>query len=312
MGWLRGFHLYRTKLIKFKHLGTPYSDSGFTRGASPPTDDARGHFRLYHPSQIHREGFVVSALDGTPNDRREAPLWTPSVLTPCPPSADNSGHDQESRLPLTRPTVVSLQCTDGKLLWTDEDNMKKLACAAVMLLLSSSCETATVAQKVEEYNKGAAAYKQGDYSTAREIWRSLADQGVVQAQYNLGLIYTEGRGVPQDFSIGTQWYRKAAEHGHPKAQFNLGNMYENGHGVRQDSSLAAKWYRRAAGHGNARAQYNLGVLFISGKGVAQDDSAAAMWYRKAADQGLAVAQFNLGLMYSKGSGVAQDDTAALT
>ena len=42
------------------------------------------------------------------------------------------------------------------------------------------------------WNKGLAAYKQGDYATALREWQPLAEQGVAKAQYNLGGMYYKG------------------------------------------------------------------------------------------------------------------------
>jgi TPR repeat protein len=99
--------------------------------------------------------------------------------------------------------------------------------------------------------------------------------------------------------------RKAAEQGNARAQFNLGLMYATGQGVPQDYVEAARWFRKAAGQGNASAQYNLGVMYY-GRGVPQNYAEAARWYRKAADQGNASAQYNLGVMYYYGRGVPLD------
>ncbi len=94
--------------------------------------------------------------------------------------------------------------------------------------------------------------------------------------------------------------------GDASARFNLGLMYSNGQGVPQDYTEAVKWYGKAADQGDASAQYNLGLMCALGQGVPQDHAEAAKWYRKAADQGDASAQFNLGLMYGMGQGVPQD------
>jgi TPR repeat protein len=61
--------------------------------------------------------------------------------------------------------------------------------------------------------------------------RKLAEQGVADAQYRLGLIYYSGRGVPQDYKEAVRWHRKAAEQGYAKAQHELGRMYNIGYGV---------------------------------------------------------------------------------
>ena len=45
-----------------------------------------------------------------------------------------------------------------------------------------------------------AAYEAGDYATAVRSIRPLADQGLAVAQFNLGIMYAQGRGVPQDYA----------------------------------------------------------------------------------------------------------------
>ena len=74
-----------------------------------------------------------------------------------------------------------------------------------------------------------------------------AEQGDAGAQFNLGIIYDNGKGVKQDFGEAVAWYRKAAEQGHAGAQFNLGFMYDNGRGVEENHSEAVAWYRKGAG-----------------------------------------------------------------
>ena len=66
------------------------------------------------------------------------------------------------------------------------------------------------------------------------------------AQHNLGFMYDNGQGTPQDYAEAVKWYRLAAEQGHAQALNNLGFMYENGHGVLQDYAEAHKWYNLAA------------------------------------------------------------------
>ena len=48
-------------------------------------------------------------------------------------------------------------------------------------------------------------------------------------------------------------YRLAAEQGHVEAQYNLGTMFEAGRGVAQDDAEAAKWYGLAAEQGHVAA-----------------------------------------------------------
>ncbi|HOW54043.1 MAG TPA: CHAT domain-containing protein [Syntrophorhabdaceae bacterium] len=137
--------------------------------------------------------------------------------------------------------------------------------------------------------------------------RKAAGQGDMDAQYTLGLIYREGKVVPQDDKESVKWYRMAAGQGHAVAQNDLGFMYQNGRGVTRDYSEAVRWYRLSADQGQTLARYNLGCVYENGWGVPRDNKEAARWYRMAADQGDADAQYNLGRMYADGIGVPRDD-----
>ena len=65
----------------------------------------------------------------------------------------------------------------------------------------------------------------------------------------LGLFDTIGQGVTQDFEVAVEWYRKAADQGIANAQINLGFMYEKGQGVTQDYVQAHMWYNLATAGG---------------------------------------------------------------
>ena len=139
-----------------------------------------------------------------------------------------------------------------------------------------------------------------------EQLRKDAEQGDATAQYNLGVMYAEGQGVPQDYQQAVNWFRKAAEQGYASAQYNLGFSYATGEGVPQDYQEAVNWWRKAAEQGYTSAQFNLAVMYAEGRGVPQDYQEAVGWYRKAAEQGHDSAQYNLGAMYAAGRGVPQD------
>ena len=99
---------------------------------------------------------------------------------------------------------------------------------------------------------------------------------------------------------------KLAEQGDAKAQSNLGLLYGNGLGVPENDKTAVMWYTKAAEQGNAVAQSNLGLMYDNGWGVPENDKTAVMWFTKAAEQGFVDAQFNLGLMYGTGEGVPEN------
>ena len=63
--------------------------------------------------------------------------------------------------------------------------------------------------------------------------RTSAEGGNASAQNQLGLLYYEGTGVPQDYRQAKQWFEEAAKQGHTGAQTNLGTLYLNGEGLRK-------------------------------------------------------------------------------
>ncbi|HUJ95113.1 MAG TPA: tetratricopeptide repeat protein, partial [Terriglobales bacterium] len=82
-----------------------------------------------------------------------------------------------------------------------------------------------------------------------------------EEDYQQGVRYATGEGVPRDYSLAAKYYRLAAEKGLSDAQYDLAYLYELGLGVKRDLKLAAEWYRKAALKGDAEAQNNLGVLY---------------------------------------------------
>jgi hypothetical protein len=132
------------------------------------------------------------------------------------------------------------------------------------------------------FKNGKAAYDRGDYVKAYKEFKPLADQGLAEAQYILGLMCQAGQGVPKDYAEVVKWFRQAAEQGFPPAQRELGGLYANGQGVPQYHAEAIKWYRKAAEQGDDEAQFELGWAYADGNSVPQDFIQAYMWFDLAA------------------------------
>ena len=111
------------------------------------------------------------------------------------------------------------------------------------------CLTSSVGWSAD-FQKGATAYEQGDFATALREWTPLAEQGDVDAQFNLGGMYRKGKGVLQDYKTALKWYKLSAEQGYASAQSNLGLMYGTGKGVIQDNIYAHMWANISASNGN--------------------------------------------------------------
>jgi len=148
-----------------------------------------------------------------------------------------------------------------------------------------------------------------------ESLRQAAEQGDAEAQFRLGFMYANGRGVPEDDAEAVRWYRLASVRGHASAQYNLGYMYATGEGVPRDYTEAALWLRLAMAQDDASGEVSAslvhsGSLHLGGHTVPQDAATAAFLFRLAAEQGNPAAQYYLGVMYGNGEGVLKDSVLA--
>ena len=82
-----------------------------------------------------------------------------------------------------------------------------------------------------------------------EAVRIAAEQGEAHAQTSLGLLYSQGKGVPQDSQEAAKWFRKAAEQGDGFGQLMLGQKDAEGEGVPRDLVKALAWFTLAAAQG---------------------------------------------------------------
>jgi uncharacterized protein len=94
----------------------------------------------------------------------------------------------------------------------------------------------------------AVAARRGTTSKPQNGLASPPTQGDAAAQFRLGLMYSEGHGVPQDHAEAAEWYQRAANERYAQAQYNLGLLYANGEGVAQDNVQAHLWFNLAAVH----------------------------------------------------------------
>jgi hypothetical protein len=160
--------------------------------------------------------------------------------------------------------------------------------------------------------KPVAATINPDQLVALTRLKKAAEKGNAEAQFELGRIYGNGDGVPQDYQTAIDWLEKAAGQNHAKAQESLGSIYANGVGVKQDFSSARGWYMKAARNGLGSAQYLTATMFRFGLFESEVDMDQAIdWYRRAANQNVAAAQLALGKLAMRGKHVKQDDSAAL-
>lgn len=86
-------------------------------------------------------------------------------------------------------------------------------CLRISLLAAALLVAVSVAAVAGPLEDALAAHDKGDDAAALRIIRPLAEQGSAEAQYNLGIIYFTGQGVPRDTAEAAKWFRRAAERG---------------------------------------------------------------------------------------------------
>lgn len=82
-----------------------------------------------------------------------------------------------------------------------------------------------------DFQAGWKAYESGNFTAAYNEWQKLAERGDPKAQFNLGVLYDEGRGVTRDRSKAIELWTRAAENGDPQAQHNIALAYLAGKSV---------------------------------------------------------------------------------
>ena len=105
----------------------------------------------------------------------------------------------------------------------------------------------------------------------------LERAGHAAAEYNLGVLYLEGQGVPKDAIKAAALIGAAADKGNPDAMMDYGVLVFRGEGVQQNEKIGAQWLILAAKRGNPIAQNRAARLYLFGKGVAADPVEALKW-----------------------------------
>ena len=97
------------------------------------------------------------------------------------------------------------------------------------------------------------------YGKVKQLIQS-AQAGDANAQYNLGVLYFDGKDVPQNYLEAAKWYSCAADQGDKQAQFNLGLMCYRGMGIPQNHVYAYELFSLAAEQGDERAKQGMTAI----------------------------------------------------
>ena len=167
-----------------------------------------------------------------------------------------------------------------------------LGCALVSCLSSISN-----AKDSDYYGVASEYYDKGDFAKAFDAFKKAADEGDARADFELGVMYLYGRGIPLDDNSAFNSFAKAAENGNLGGVFMLGRMYIEGIGTEQDKDKAIAIYAKAADAGEPFFQYLLGEYYASGVFVDKDMKRALTLLEKAANGGSDYAALKLAEIY---------------
>ncbi|KAI8072587.1 hypothetical protein BC940DRAFT_252094 [Gongronella butleri] len=152
---------------------------------------------------------------------------------------------------------------------------------------------------------------------AFDMLQDLAtDEANGHAHYWLGACYEEGivDVCTPDLPKAFYHYRIAARTGDADAQFQVGFMLSNGKGVAKDRQAAFFWYESAGKQGHKTALYSVGLYYVKGlDGTCKNLEKAAFYFEQAAHLGMVLAMTALGNLYrlqltQQGANASQEQT----
>ncbi len=120
----------------------------------------------------------------------------------------------------------------------DEEIMMKRRYVACAVFAAVSAIMLAGTDVRADFESGWQAYQRGNFGDALKEWRPLAESGDPRAQFNLGAMYDEGKGVAADPVEAVKWWQRSAEQGLVLAQQNLASSLIAGDGVPQDFEAA--------------------------------------------------------------------------
>jgi Sel1 repeat len=126
-------------------------------------------------------------------------------------------------------------------------------------------------------DSGVSAFERGDYQTAQQELRPLAESGNPKAQYYIGLMAYSGKGVAPDSAEAIKWIKPAAENGMADAQYIYALLLEGGTPGAAGKIEAIKWFTLASDQGHVDAQMKLVDRYSRGDGIKPNLVQAYTW-----------------------------------
>jgi len=158
----------------------------------------------------------------------------------------------------------------------------------------------------EAFVAGLNAIDRQHYSTAFRAFKPMAEQGIAEAQNNIGFLYEKGFGVKRNYATAISWYTRSANQNLPEAQHNLGMLNYRGYGVQQNMTIAKRWFTKASDQNLGPSHYMLGLIYYEGNDTQKNPIRARVHFQKAALLGDINGQFMFAYMLASGEGKKEE------
>lgn len=143
--------------------------------------------------------------------------------------------------------------------------LRVIAGVTVAAVFTLSSLSSTFAEKLD-FDAGWTLYQQGLFVEAFDIWEPLANAGDAKAQFNLAVLYEQGRGIDVDYDKAAYWNNRAVNSEYPPALHNLALSL-----LAEKKNIEAIDYLRQAAENNfAFSQYTLGKIHQFGIGIPEN------------------------------------------
>ena len=147
--------------------------------------------------------------------------------------------------------------------------------------------------------KGYQALEDQDYKKALYYLSYEANLGDDKAQYNLGIMYKKGLGVPVNNNEAFSWFFLSANQGNILANYALGHAYLKGSGIKKNYKSALKAFKYAALREHPSSRLIIGNMYYQGQGVIVSYSRAFLWWSLAQDLNIGGASQNIDMIKKK-------------
>ncbi|MDR1463260.1 MAG: sel1 repeat family protein, partial [Azoarcus sp.] len=121
--------------------------------------------------------------------------------------------------------ALAVYAMAGNVAWVDA--LLAVAAESTSRQYANLSANDKVSKAVSLREKGGSYNLKQAYLLSEEV----AKEGNPEAEFNIGVMYYDGEGIPKNRKEAAVWFRKAAEKGHLCSQYNLANMLESGDGV---------------------------------------------------------------------------------